>query len=178
MKRLGKWLLYAVGAAALFYGGALLSVRTSGSGDADVDIATDASTQVPAERAGGPPPGYRPPAPSDTPCLQPEFVTRCIGRSTARTGLMELAGLQDRRMRERGRYADEASDLGFRPQDGMALRMEGGADGWTAEYHHIAAGVGCAVYAGAVEEPLTTVGGILSESPGAVACDDPLATGG
>jgi hypothetical protein len=33
------------------------------------------------------------------------------------------------------------------------------------------------VYAGDVEEPFETVGGGIPESPGAVACDDPLAGG-
>jgi len=176
MKRLGKWLLYAVGAVGLFVGGALLSTRTPRD-SVTPSISTDASTQVPLDRASGPPPGYTPPAPSDTPCLQPENVSRCIGRSTARSGLMQLAGLQDRRMRERGAYAADAADLGFQAQSGMILRMTGGEDGWTAEYHSSSAGVGCAVYAGEVDEPFRTVGGLLSESPGAVACDDPLAAG-
>lgn len=175
MKRVGKWLLFAASGAALFYGGAVLSVRLSP--DAAPSIATDASTRVPPERASELAPGYEPPAPEDTPCLQPEYVTRCIGRATARTGLMELAGLQEERMRERGRYAEDAATLGFRPESGMVLRMREGPGGWTAEYHHVVAGVGCAVYDGEVDEPFTTVGGGLPESPGAVACDDALAAG-
>lgn len=177
MKRVGKWLLYAVVGAGFFYGGAVLSVRLSRDGDAAPSVATDASTRVPPDRAAGPPPGYEPPAPEDTPCLQPANVTRCIGRSRARTGLMRLAGLQEQRMRERGGYAEDAAALGFRPESGMELRMRGGADGWTAEYRHMAGGVGCAVYDGDVEEPFATVGGGVPESPGAVACDDPLVSG-
>jgi hypothetical protein len=175
MKRLGKWLLYAVAFAGLFYASVVVSLRLGR--DAAPDLSTDRSTQVPADRASGPPPGYVPPAPGDTPCLQPENVSRCIGRSTARTGLMELAGLQARRMRERGAYAEDAATLGFQPAIGMALRMTGGPNGWTAEYRHTAGRVGCAVYAGDVEEPFETVGGGIPESPGAVACDDPLAGG-
>lgn len=176
MKRLGKWLLYAVAAAGLFFGGAMLSVRLPR--DAAPDIRTDASTEVPMERASGPPPGYEPPAPEDTPCLQPEYVSRCIGQSTARTGLMRLAGLQEQRMRRRGGYADDAAALGFQPENGMTLNMRAGPDGWTAEYHSVAGGVGCAVYEGEVEEPFGTFGGGgVPESPGAVACDDPLASG-
>lgn len=152
----------------------MLSVRRSG-GPVEPNLSTDASTQVPLDRASGP---YERPAPADTPCLQPEYVSRCIGRSTARTGLMELSGLQERRMRERGGYADDAAALGFQPQSGMVLRMSGGPDGWTAEYHSTAGQVGCTVYAGDVEEPFETIGGLLSESPGAIACDDPLAGGG
>ena len=174
MKRLGKWLLYAIIGAAFFYGGAVLSIRLSS--DATPGLSTDASTAVAPDRASGPPPGYEPPAPEDTPCLQREYVARCIGRATARTGLMTLTGLQQERMRERGSYAEDAAALGFQPQSGMALRMRGGPTGWTAEYHHAAAGVGCAVYEGEVDEPFTTVGGGLPASPGAVACDDPLAT--
>lgn len=174
MKRVGMWLLYAVVGAGLFYGGALLSVRRSS--DASPNVSTDASTRVPPDRASGSA-GYRPPAPEDTPCLQPEYVTRCIGRSMARTGLMQLAGLQAERRRERGSYAAEASSLGFRPESGMVLRMTGDTRGWAAEYHHTAGGVGCAVYEGDVEEPFTTLGGWLPESAGAVACDDPLTTG-
>lgn len=175
MKRLGKWILYAVVAAGLFVGSAVLSVRRSG--DTAPNVSTDASIQVPPDRASGPPPEYEPPAPEDTPCLQPENVTRCIGRARARTGLMQLAGLQEERMRVRGSYAEDAAALGFRPESGMALRMRSGPGGWTAEYHHTAGGVGCAVYDGDVEAPFTTVGGVLSESPGAVACDDPLSAG-
>lgn len=176
MKRVGKWLLFLVVAAGLFYGGALLSVRVPR--DAAPDIRTDPSTQVPPERAGGPPPGYRPPAPEDTPCLQPEYVSRCIGQSKARTGLMTLAGLQAARMRQRGSYADDASALGFEPESGMVLNMRAGPDGWTAEYHSTAGGVGCAVYDGDVEEPFATFGGAgVPESAGAVACDNPLADG-
>jgi hypothetical protein len=175
MKRVGMWLQYAVVAAGLFYGGAVLSVRLPR--DASPVLSTDASTQVPQDRASGPPPGYERPAPEDTPCLWTEYVTRCIGRATARTGLMELAGLQEKRMRERGRYAEDAQALGFRPESGMVLRMMGGLGGWTAEYHHTAGRVGCAVYGGEVEKPFTTVGGRLPESAGGVACDDPLTTG-
>lgn len=174
MKRLAKWLLYAVVAAGFFFGGAVLSVRRSS--DSRPSVATDASTQVPSDRASGPPPGYSPPAPEDTPCLQPQNASRCIGRSRARTGLMRLAGLQAERLRERGGYAEDAAALGFGAEDGMVLRMSGGPSGWTAEYHHTS-GVGCAVYDGEVEEPLTTSGGGLPASPGAVACDDPLAAG-
>ena len=176
MKTLGAWLLFAVVAAGFVYGGALLSVRLS-SPNAAPSVSTDASTQVPPERAAGPPPGYEPPAPEDTPCLQREYVTRCIGRARARTGLMELAGLQAERMRVRGGYAEDAAALGFQPASGMVLRMRGDPGGWTAEYHHTAGGVGCAVYDGDVAEPFTTIGGVLSASPGAVACDDPLSTG-
>jgi hypothetical protein len=79
--------------------------------------------------------------------------------------------------RVRGSYADDAAALGFRPESGMVLRMRSGPGGWTAEYHHTAGGVGCAVHDGDVEEPFTTVGGVLSQSPGAVACDDPLSAG-
>ena len=175
MKRLGKWLLFAVIGAGFFYGGAVLSVRLSS--DATPSVSTDGSTAVPPDRAEGPPPGYEPPDPRDTPCLQPEFVSRCIGRATARTGLMTLAGLQAERMRERGGYADDAASLGFLPANGMELRMRADSDGWTAEYRHATAGVGCAVYDGEVEEPFTTVGGGIPDSPGAVACDDPLAMG-
>jgi hypothetical protein len=175
MKRVGKWLLYAVVGAAFFYGGAVLSVRLSS--DATPNVSTDASTAVPLDRASGPPPGYEPPAPEDTPCLQPEYVTRCIGRATARTGLMGLADLQEERMRERGAYAEDAATLGFLPGSGMELRMRADPGGWTAEYHHSVAGVGCAVYDGEVEEPFTTIGGGLPDTPGAVACDDPLAIG-
>lgn len=177
MKRLGTWLLYAALAAGCFYGGALLSVRLS-SGGATPDLATDVSTRVPPERASGPPPGYEPPAPEDTPCLQPAYVRRCIARSTARVGLMELAGLQERRRRERGSYADDAGDLGFQPDPGMSLRMRAAGDGWTAEYHSTAGGVGCAVYEGDIDEPYETFGGGVPERPGAVACDDPLAGDG
>lgn len=176
MRQLGKWLLYLVIGAAFFYAGALLSVRLPR--DAEPDIATDASTRVPPDRASGPPPGYEPPAPEDTPCLQPEYVRRCIARSTARVGLMELAGLQQQRMRERGHYAEDATELGFRPESGMVLRMRADGDGWTAEYHSATAGVGCAVYGGEPEDPFETVGGGVPESPSAVACDDPLAGGG
>lgn len=172
MKRVGKWLLYAVVGAGLFYGGAVLSIGLSR--DASPSVSTDASTQVPPDRASGPPPGYAPPAPEDTPCLQPENVARCVGRATARTGLMELAGLQDERLRERGGYAEDPADLGFRPATGMVLRMRGGPGGWTAEYHHTSGQVGCAVYDGQVEEPFTTVGGRLPDAAGAVGCDDPL----
>ncbi len=175
MKRLGKWILYAVVCAGLFVGGAVLSVRRSG--DTAPNVSTDASIQVPPDRAGGPPPGYEPPAPEDTPCLQPEYAARCIGRARARTGLMRLAGLQAERMRVRGSYAEDAAALGFQPESGMVLRMRSGPGGWTAEYHHTAGGVGCAVYDGDVEEPFTTVGGVLSASSGAVACDDPLSVG-
>jgi hypothetical protein len=175
MMRLGKALLFVVACAGLFYGGALLSVRLSN--DATPQTGTDASTQVPPDRASGPPPGYEPPAPADTPCLQPAYVSRCIGRATARTGLMTLAGLQEARRRDRRSYAEDADDLGFRPANGMELRMRADSGGWTAEYHHIVSGVGCATYAGDVEGPFTTSGGTLPESPGAVACDDPLATG-
>lgn len=176
MKRLGSWLLLAVVAAGFFYGGAALSVRLSS--DATPSVSTDASTTVPPDRASGPPPGYEPPAPEDTPCLQRENVSRCIGRATARTGLMTLAGLQAERMRERGAYAEDAAALGFRPGSGMELRFRATPGGWTAEYHHTVAGVGCAIYEGEVEVPFTTVGGILADSPGAVACDDPLAPTG
>jgi hypothetical protein len=175
MKRLAKWLLYAALGAGVVYGGAMLSVRRSS--DAVPSVSTDASTQVPQDRASGPPPGYEPPSPEDTPCLQPEYVSRCIGRATARTGLMELAGLQEARLRDRGAFASDAASLGFRPASGMELRMRASADGWTAEYHHAATGVGCAVYDGEVEDPFTTAGGGLPDSPGAVACDDPLTTG-
>ncbi|MGD8282365.1 MAG: hypothetical protein PVJ80_16515 [Gemmatimonadota bacterium] len=176
MKRLGKWLLYAVVAVGLFYGGALLSVRVPR--DVAPEIGTDPSTRVPPERAGGPPPGYRPPAPEDTPCLQAEYVSRCIGQSKARTGLMTLAGLQEERMRRRGSYAADAAALGFQPESGMVLNMRVGSDGWTAEYHSTAGGVGCAVYNGDVEDPFPTfAGGGVPESPGAVACDNPLAGG-
>jgi hypothetical protein len=175
MKRLGKWLLYVVVGAAFFYGGAVLSLRLSS--EATPSVSTDASTQVPADRASGPPAGYQPPAPEDTPCLQPEYVARCIGRATARTGLMELAGLQRERARQRGAYEEDAAALGFRAASGMELRMRATPGGWTAEYHHVAARVGCAIYDSEVEEPFTTVRGGLPESPGAVACDDPLATG-
>jgi hypothetical protein len=175
MRSLGKWLLYAVVGAAFFFGGALFSVRDSS--DATSNVSTDASTAVPLDRASGPPPGYEPPAPEDTPCLQPEYVRRCIGRATARIGLMALAGLQRERMRERGAYAEDAAALGFRAESGMELRMRASPGGWTAEYHHAIARVGCAVYDGEVEEPFTTVGGGLPASPGAVACDDPLTTG-
>jgi hypothetical protein len=95
----------------------------------------------------------------------------------ARTGLMVLAGLQEQRMRERGSYTEEATALGFQAESGMVLRMRAGPGGWTAEYHHTASGMGCAVYEGEVEEPFTTLGGWLPESAGAVACDDPLAAG-
>ncbi|HUF76271.1 MAG TPA: hypothetical protein VMM35_08325 [Longimicrobiales bacterium] len=176
MKRLAKWLLYAVVGAAFVYGGAVLSDRRSRV--AAPNVSADPSTQVPPDRASGPPPGYEPPAPEDTPCLQPEFATRCIGRARARRGLMELAGLQEERMRVRGSYAEDAAALGFRPESGMVLRMRGGQAGWTAEYHHTAGVVGCAVYNGEVDAPFTTIGGVLSAAPGAVACDDPLATGG
>jgi len=175
MKRLGKWLLFAVIGTAFFYGGAVLSVRRSSG--ASPSLATDASTAVGPDRAQGPPPGYEPPDPEDTPCLQREYVARCIGRAAARTGLMELAGLQAQRMRERGRYAEDAAALGFRSGPGMDLRMRVGPEGWTAEYRHVAAGVGCAIYDGEVEERLTTAGGSLPDAPGAVACDDPLAVG-
>ena len=152
----------------------MLSVRMPR--DAAPEIRTDPSTQVPQERAGGPPPGYRPPAPEDTPCLQPEYVSRCIGQSRSRTGLMALAGLQEERLRRRGSYAGEAATLGFEPESGMVLNMRAGPDGWTAEYHSVAGGVGCAVYGGDVEEPFETFGGGgVPESPGAVACDNPLA---
>lgn len=175
MKGLGKLFLFAVAGVGFFYGGAVLSTRLSG--DAEPSLSTDPSTQVPPERASGPPPGYEPPAPEDTPCLQPEYATRCVGRARARTGLMQLAGLQQERMRTRGGYAGDAGTLGFEPASGMVLRMEGGPGGWTAEYHHVTAGVGCAIWEGDVDEPFTTFGGLLSASPGAVACDDPLATG-
>jgi hypothetical protein len=168
MKRLGKWLLAAVVCAGLFIGSAVISVRVRDA------MPTNTSTQVPLDRLS---PDYVRPAPEDTPCLQPEYVTRCIGRSTARTGLMQLAGLQAERKRNRGAYAQDAATLGFQPGSGMALRMIGGRDGWTAEYHHTAGGVGCAVYEGEVEEPYETFGGGIPEAPGAVACDDPLAGG-
>ena len=174
MQTLGKWLLYLAVGAAFFYGGAVLSMRRST--EATPSVGTDASTAVPADRASGPPPGYEPPDPEDTPCLQREFVARCIGRATARTGLMTLAGLQEARMRERGRYAEDAASLGFRPADGMELRMRAEANGWTAVYRHAATGVGCAVYRGEVD-PFTTPGGGLPEAAGGVACDDPLAAG-
>jgi len=177
VKRLGKLFLFAVLGAGFFYGGAVLSLRLTGDGSPAVSTDTDASVQVPPDRQSGPPPGYEPPAPEDTPCLQPEYATRCIGRARARTGLMELAGLQAERMRTRGRYAEDAAALGFVPASGMVLRMRGGPDGWTAEYHHTVAGVGCAVYDGAIDDPFSSVGGILSATPGAVACDDPLADG-
>ena len=173
MKRLAKLLLYLVVAAAFFVGGALVSVRLSS--DATPSVSTDASTAVPPNRASGPPPGYEPPAPEDTPCLQSRYVARCIGRAAARTGLMTLAGLQEERWRERGSYADDASALGFRPDPGMELRMRADGDGWTAEYHHTATRVGCAVYSGDIGDRFTTVGGRLPDSAGAVACDDPLA---
>jgi hypothetical protein len=176
MKRLGKPLLYAAVGVAFFYGGASMSARLSPPGPAP-SVSTDPSTAVPLDRASAPPPGYRPPAPEDTPCLQPENVARCIGRATARTGLMTLAGLQAERMRQRGSYAEDAVALGFLPERGMELRMRGGRRGWSAEYHHLATGVGCVVYDGEVEEPFGTAGGGLPDTPGAVACDDPLAAG-
>lgn len=176
MKRWAKWLLYMVVGAAFFYGGARLSVRPPAG--ASPSVSADPSTEVPPDRASGPPPGYRPPAPEDTPCLQRENVSRCIGRATARTGLMTLAGLQRERMRTRGAYAEDAADLGFRPENGMQLRMSAERTGWTAEYRHMVTGVGCAIYEGEVEDPFTTLGGIFADAPGAVACDDPLASGG
>ena len=66
--------------------------------------------------------------------------------------------------RDRGSYAESAAALGFQPAGEMELRMPGGPDGWTAAYHHLARRVGCAVNDGEVEDPLTTVGGILSAS--------------
>ena len=113
----------------------------------------------------------------DTPCLQPQYVSRCIGRSRARTGLIALAELQAARLRERGSYAENAAFLGFAAESGMVLRMRAGPDGWSAEYHSAVGGVGCAVYGGEVEEPFETIGGLLPASPDAVACDDPLAGG-
>ena len=173
MKRLGVLVFYATIGAAFFVGGAVLSMRRSSDVPAR-SVATDASTAVPENRAAGPPPGYQPPAPEDTPCLQAEHVARCIGRAKARTGLMTLAGLQEARMRERGGYAADAASLGWIPESGMELRMRATPTGWTAEYRHTVTGVGCAVYAGVVDEPFTTPSGALPGAPGAVACDDPL----
>jgi hypothetical protein len=179
MKRIGKWVLYAVLAAGLFYGGVLLSVRlgSDSPSDARPNLSTDGSTQVLPDRAAGPPPGYEPPAPEDTPCLQPEFVSRCIGRSTARIGLMRLAGLQEAYMRQTGGYTDDAARVGFQGDTGMELRMRADDDGWTARYRHVATGIGCAIWTTGVEEPFTTPGGGVPEAAGAVSCDDPLAVG-
>jgi hypothetical protein len=174
MKRLGVLLLYATIGAAFFVGGAVLSMRRPSDPPAS-GAPTDVSTAVPDDRASGPPPDYDPPAPEDTPCLQSEHIARCIGRARARTGLMRLVGLQEARMRERGGWAEDASTLGFLPESGMELRMRAGPDGWTAAYRHTATGIGCAIYAGEVDEPFTLPGGGRPEAPGAVGCDDPLA---
>lgn len=174
LRSAAKWLLYLVAGAGLFYGGALLSVRLS---DSPPNVSTDPSTQVPPDRTSGPPPGYEPPAPGDTPCLQPEYVSLCIGRSRARTGMMRLAGLQEAHERVTGRYVADARVLGFETEDGMELRMRGDEAGWTAQYRHVAGEVGCAIYVGEVAEPFTTVRGGVPDSPDAVACDDPLAAG-
>lgn len=180
MKTIGKWLLYAVAAVGLFMLGAFLSVRLDldpSSSDAAPSLSTDASTEVPTERASGPPPGYEPPAPQDTPCLQPQFVSRCIGRSTARTGLMSLAGLQEAHMRANGTYTADVSRIGFRPEGTMELEVRADSAGWSAQYRHRATGVGCAIWVGETE-PFPAPEGGVPESAGAVGCDDPLVSGG
>lgn len=176
MKHMGGLLLYATIGAAFFVGGAVLSMRHSAGAPAS-GASTDASSAVPAERAAGPPPGYEPPAPEDTPCLQSEHVARCIGRARARTGLMRLAGLQEARMRERGGYAEDAASLGWAAESGMELRMTAGPGGWTAAYRHVATSMGCAIHDGDVAEPFTTPSGGLLGARGTVACDDPLVAG-
>lgn len=174
LKGVGKWLLYLVLGVGLFYGGALLRIRLS---DSSPNVATDASTQVPADRTGGPPAGYEPPAPDDTPCLQPQYVSRCIGRSRARTGMMQLAGQQEAFMRSTGRYAADARVLGFAVEDGMELRMRAEGGGWTAQYRHVPTDLACAIFVGEVVDPFTTVRGGVPDAEGAVGCDDPLVGG-
>lgn len=172
LRTTGKWLLYLALGVGLFVGGALLRVRFS---DSQPNVATDAATQVPPDRAAGPPPGYEPPSPDDTPCLQAQYVSRCIGRSRARTGMMQLAGRQEAFRSTTGRYAADERVLGFEVEEGMELRLRGNADGWTARYRHVATDLACAIYAGEVEDPFALVRGGVPDAAGAVGCDDPLA---